>query len=51
MKILIGSRALLDENDPARQRALMREYETYGLDTRAHTIMMPWWERIVPMRS
>ena len=29
----------------------MREYETYVLDTQAHTIMMPWWERIVPMRS
>jgi peptide/nickel transport system substrate-binding protein len=43
--------AILHQNDPARQRALMREYETYILDTQAHTIMMPWWERIVPMRS
>ena len=29
----------------------MREYETYVLDTQAHMIMMPWWERIVPHRS
>jgi peptide/nickel transport system substrate-binding protein len=43
--------AILHQNDPAKQRALMREYETYILDTQAHTIMMPWWERIVPMRS
>ena len=43
--------AVLHENDPAKQRVLMREYETYVLDTQAHTIMMPWWERIVPMRS
>jgi len=43
--------AVLHENDPAKQRSLMREYETYVLDTQAHTIMMPWWERIVPMRS
>ena len=43
--------AVLHETDPAKQRSLMREYETYVLDTQAHTIMMPWWERIVPMRS
>ena len=43
--------AVLHETDPAKQRALMREYETYVLDTQAHSIMMPWWYRIVPMRS
>ena len=43
--------ALLHETDPARQRIRMREYETYVLDTQAHMYMMPWWERIVPMRS
>jgi peptide/nickel transport system substrate-binding protein len=43
--------SVLHETDPIKQRSLMREYETYVLDTQAHTIMMPWWERIVPMRS
>ena len=43
--------AMLHETDPARQRTLMRAFETYVLDTQAHAIMMPWWERIVPMRS
>ena len=43
--------AILHETDPVKQRSLVREYETYVLDTQAHTFMMPWWERIVPMRS
>jgi peptide/nickel transport system substrate-binding protein len=43
--------SVLHETDPVKQRALVREYETYILDTQAHTIMLPWWERIVPMRS
>jgi len=43
--------ALLHETDPGRQRTLMREYETYVLDTQAHTYMMPWWSRIVPHRA
>jgi peptide/nickel transport system substrate-binding protein len=43
--------AVLHETDPAKQRVRMREYETYVLDTQAHMFMMPWWERIVPMRS
>ena len=43
--------ALLHQTDPVKQRAAMREYETYVLDTQAHMYMMPWWERIVPMRS
>jgi peptide/nickel transport system substrate-binding protein len=43
--------ALLHETDPTKQRADMREYETYVLDTQAHMYMMPWWSRIVPMRS
>ena len=29
----------------------MRGYETYVLDTAAHEIIMPWWNRIVPHRS
>jgi peptide/nickel transport system substrate-binding protein len=43
--------AMMHETDPTKQRALMREYETYVLDTQAHMYMMPWWSRIVPMRS
>ena len=42
---------MLHETDPVRQRVAMRAYETHVLDTEAHGIMMPWWERIVPMRS
>jgi len=30
---------------------LMREFETYVLDTQAHMIMTPWWYRVIPMRS
>lgn len=43
--------AMLHETDPAKQRVAMRAYETHVLDTQAHMIVMPWWERIVPMRS
>jgi peptide/nickel transport system substrate-binding protein len=43
--------ALLHETEPTKQRAMMREYETYVLDTQAHMYMMPWWSRIVPYRS
>ena len=50
-KVIDLYQAVLHENDPAKQRALMREYETHVLDTQSHAIMMPWWERIVPMRS
>jgi peptide/nickel transport system substrate-binding protein len=50
-KVIDLYQAVLHENDPLKQRTLMREYETYVLDTQSHTIMMPWWERIVPMRS
>jgi peptide/nickel transport system substrate-binding protein len=43
--------ALLHETEPTKQRTLMRDYETYVLDTQAHMYMMPWWSRIVPYRS
>ncbi len=43
--------AVLHETDPVKQRVAMRAYETYVLDTQAHMFMMPWWNRIVPMRS
>jgi peptide/nickel transport system substrate-binding protein len=42
---------MLHEPDPVALRARMREYETYVLDTQAHMIVTPWWERIVPYRS
>jgi peptide/nickel transport system substrate-binding protein len=43
--------AMLHETDFTKQRAEMREFETYVLDTQAHMYMMPWWSRIVPYRS
>ncbi|HEY1796236.1 MAG TPA: ABC transporter substrate-binding protein [Stellaceae bacterium] len=42
---------LLREQDPAKQRALMREFEKYVLDTQAHEIFLLWRYRIVPYRS
>ena len=42
---------MLHETDPATQRALMRDFETYTLDTQAHTLMIVWWYRIIPYRS
>jgi len=42
---------MLREPDPARQRALMREFEKYVMDDQAHELMTLWWYRIVPYRS
>ena len=42
---------LLQQSDPAKQRILMREFETYVLDTQVHEIMLPWQYRIIPQRS
>jgi peptide/nickel transport system substrate-binding protein len=42
---------MLHETDPKLQRAAMRAYEKYTLDTMAHAIVTPYWYRIVPMRS
>src|ERR1700680_3855037 len=42
---------MLHETDPARQRALMREFEKYVLDTQAHGIWIAYWYRAVPYRS
>lgn len=42
---------MLHETDPLKQRAAMRDFETYTLDTQAHTLMILWWYRIVPYRS
>ena len=42
---------MLREQDPAKQRALMREFDTYTLDTAAHTMVTLWWYRIIPYQS
>jgi peptide/nickel transport system substrate-binding protein len=42
---------LLRETDPARQRVLMRQYETRIVDTEAHEFPMLWWYRMIPERS
>jgi peptide/nickel transport system substrate-binding protein len=39
---------MLRETDPAKQRALMRDFEKYVLDTEAHEIFLLWWYRMVP---
>jgi peptide/nickel transport system substrate-binding protein len=42
---------MLRETDPARERALMREFEKYVLDDAAHGMYLMWWNRIIPYRS
>ncbi len=42
---------LLHETDPDRQRALMRQFEKYVMDTKAHNMWLLWWNRIIPYRS
>jgi peptide/nickel transport system substrate-binding protein len=42
---------MLRETDFAKQRALMREYETYIIDTKAYEWPMLWWFRMIPERS
>ena len=42
---------MLHEPDPAKQRALMREFEKYVVDTQAHELPLTFWYRIVPARS
>ena len=42
---------MLRETDPSKQRALMRAFEKRVLDTEAHEMVMPYWSRIVPLRS
>ena len=42
---------MLHEADAAKLRTEMRGFEKLVLDTRAHVIMTPWWNRIVPARS
>jgi len=42
---------MLHEADPAKQRALMREFEKYVVDTKAYELPLTFWYRIVPYRS
>jgi peptide/nickel transport system substrate-binding protein len=42
---------LLKETDFDKQRALMRQYETYVIDTEAYEWPMLWWYRMLPARS
>src|SRR5712671_3677989 len=42
---------MLRETDLAKQRALMREFEKYTVDTEAHEIFVLWWNRIIPYQS
>jgi peptide/nickel transport system substrate-binding protein len=42
---------MLHETDPAKQRALMREFEKLVLDTQAHEMVVTYWHRIIPLRS
>jgi peptide/nickel transport system substrate-binding protein len=41
----------LRETDPQKQRAEMRDFEKYMLDTQAHAMWVLWWHRIVPYRA
>jgi peptide/nickel transport system substrate-binding protein len=43
--------SMLRESDPSRQRALMREFEKYVIDTEAHQLWVAWWYRIIPHRT
>jgi peptide/nickel transport system substrate-binding protein len=43
--------AILHETDASKQRAMIREFEKYVLDTQTHMIMTPWWNRIIVSRS
>ena len=42
---------MIRETDAAKQRKLMRDFETRVLDTEAHAIQVLWWYRIIPHRS
>jgi peptide/nickel transport system substrate-binding protein len=42
---------MLRETDFGKQRALMRNFEKYVVDTQAHEIWVLWWHRIIPYQS
>ncbi len=42
---------MLHETDPAKQRALMLQFNKRVLDEEGHFILTFWWNRLVPLRS
>jgi peptide/nickel transport system substrate-binding protein len=42
---------MLRETDAAKQRVLMRDFETRVLGDQAHELYLLWWYRSVPYRS
>ncbi len=42
---------MLHETDPAKQHALMFQFEKHNLDEEAHQPYVVWWYRIVPYHS
>ncbi len=42
---------MVRETDTAKQRELMRAFETRVLDTQAHAMQVLWWNRIIPMHA
>jgi ABC-type transport system substrate-binding protein len=42
---------MLHEPDALKQRALMRDFEKYVIDTQAHELPLTFWYRIAPYRS
>jgi peptide/nickel transport system substrate-binding protein len=42
---------MLRETDPTKQRAAMRNFEKYVIDTQAHELPLTFWYRIIPYHS
>ena len=42
---------MLHETDPAKQHALMLEFEKHNLDEEAHQLYVVWWYRAVPYHA
>jgi peptide/nickel transport system substrate-binding protein len=42
---------MLRETDPAKQRALMFDFQKDVMDDAAHAVFLLWWRRIVPYHS
>jgi peptide/nickel transport system substrate-binding protein len=42
---------MLHETDPAKQHEEMTQFQKLVMDTQAHSMMVLWWNRIMPYRS
>jgi peptide/nickel transport system substrate-binding protein len=42
---------MLHETDPAKQHDEMTQFQKLVMDTQAHSMMVLWWNRIMPYRS